>query len=197
MKAVCTPSGLHAADLLTDTLDVWQKHSGPRLATSASIPPFSLMHNCLLRVPICHQNLLDMLSFIRLDRSPFANPFGSVMEAVCNARLHLWMVVGVVVEVAVSVGGLLVHTVGHFASILFHMHVEERNCTFGLRLHGELDFCALTIQMLKEALQLTVAMFPSWTPFVRSRSNSHVTGSPSSEVQPLFKDDILHNTSSC
>ena len=40
------------------------------------------------------------------------------------------------------------------------MDVEERNWSFDLLLHHELDFCKLTIQMLKETLQLPVTMFP-------------------------------------
>ena len=62
-------------------------------------------------------------------------------------------------EVAVCVGGFPVHTAGQFASIIFHMHVEERNISFGLLLHRELDFCTLTIQIIKETLQLPVTMF--------------------------------------
>ena len=44
-----------------------------------------------------------------------------------NARLHLWMVVCDVGEVAVLVGGFPVNTSGQFASTPFHMDTEERN----------------------------------------------------------------------
>ena len=78
-------------------------------------------------------------------------------------------------EVAIRVGGLPVHTGGQFAFILFHMDVEERNGSFGLLLHRELDFRTLTIQMLKETSQLRakpmmnldsgLILDPSQTPF--------------------------------
>ena len=45
-------------------------------------------------------------------------------------------------EVTVSVVGLSVNTGGQFASILLHMDMEERNVSFRLFLHGELDLCA-------------------------------------------------------
>ena len=56
-------------------------------------------------------------------------------------------------EVVVSVGAWAsFNTSSQFASILLHMDVEEGNGSFGLFLHGELDLCALTIQMSKENL---------------------------------------------
>ena len=82
------------------------------------------------------------------------------MGTVCNARLHLWIVVWAVVEVAVCVGGVPIHTGGQFGSILFYMDVKERNWSFGLLLHHELDFYTLTVRMLEETLQLPVTMFP-------------------------------------
>ena len=66
VKTVCKPSGLHVLliFLLMPFVYVWNKHSISWLATSASILPLLLiLHNCSHRVPICHQNLLDMLSF--------------------------------------------------------------------------------------------------------------------------------------
>ena len=54
-------------------------------------------------------------------------------------------------EAVVCVAGLPVNTGGQFASFL-NMDIEERNRSFGLFLHGEVDLCALVIQMCKETL---------------------------------------------
>ena len=51
----------------------------------------------------------------------------------------------------VCVGGLPVNTGGQVASLL-HMDIKERNKSFGLFLHGEVDLCTLVIQMCKETL---------------------------------------------
>ena len=52
----------------------------------------------------------------------------------------------------VCVGGLPVNTGGQFASLLLYMDIEEKSRSFGLFLHGEVDLCALVIQMFKETL---------------------------------------------
>ena len=73
-----------SADLLTEALYVWQEHSGLWSATPMGISPsLSLLHSCSFGVAIRHQNVLDMLPFTCQSRLLFANPFGSVVEAVC------------------------------------------------------------------------------------------------------------------
>ena len=114
----------------------------------------------------------------------FHLPGQPLMKAVCNARLYLWMVVWAVVEAAVRVCGFPVHTDGQFTSILFHMDVEERKWSFSL-LHGELDFCALTIQMVKETCGGLLSVPSAQTLTYRS--------SWFSAVRNLYSKDNIHH----
>ena len=62
-------------------------------------------------------------------------------------------------EVTDSVGGLPVNSCGQLTSMLLHMDIEEGNGSFALFLLGELNLCALTIQMSKDTLYHPVALF--------------------------------------